>query len=126
MSFSPFFFFNSLSDSLLSQVAFHTHFNHPNEITWATKLAARKLFARGVTTRNQAVLLRGVNNDVETLGTLIKELADLNVQPVRLSSFFSSSLFFFPFLSFFFFSAFFHSSFLPLTLSASTTSTKAT
>eukprot|EP00026_Physarum_polycephalum_P007228 Phypoly_transcript_07285.p1 GENE.Phypoly_transcript_07285~~Phypoly_transcript_07285.p1 ORF type:complete len:492 (-),score=67.76 Phypoly_transcript_07285:95-1570(-) len=63
------------------QVAFHTHFNHPNEITWVTKVAARKLFANGVTTRNQSVFLRGVNNDVETMKNLVTQLADLNIQP---------------------------------------------
>lgn len=63
------------------QVAMHTHFNHPNEITWATEQAAHYLFQRGVTVRNQSVLLKGVNDDVETMATLIRKLADLNVEP---------------------------------------------
>jgi lysine 2,3-aminomutase len=63
------------------QVAMHTHFNHPNEITWVTELAARKLFASGVVVRNQTVLLRGVNDDIDTMSTLIRRLADMNVQP---------------------------------------------
>lgn len=63
------------------QVAIHTHFNHPNEITWITELAARHLFQRGVIVRNQTVLLRGVNDDIETMSTLIRQLADLNIQP---------------------------------------------
>lgn len=63
------------------QVAMHTHFNHPNEITWITELAARHLFAHGVTVRNQTVLLRGVNDKLETMSTLIRRLADLNIQP---------------------------------------------
>lgn len=63
------------------QVAMHTHFNHPNEITWATERAAKFLFQRGVIVRNQSVLLKGVNDDVETMGSLIRRLADLNVQP---------------------------------------------
>jgi lysine 2,3-aminomutase len=63
------------------QVAMHTHFNHPSEITWATEQAARYLFQRGVTVRNQSVLLRGVNDTVETMSTLIRRLADLNIQP---------------------------------------------
>lgn len=63
------------------QVAMHTHFNHPNEMTWATERAAQYLFQRGVVVRNQTVLLKGVNDDVETMATLIRSLADLNIQP---------------------------------------------
>jgi lysine 2,3-aminomutase len=63
------------------QVAIHTHFNHPNEITWVTELAARHLFQRGVIVRNQTVLLRGVNDDIDTMSTLIRRLADANIQP---------------------------------------------
>ncbi|KJX93231.1 l-lysine 2 3-aminomutase like protein [Zymoseptoria brevis] len=67
--------------NLGKQVAMHTHFNHTNEITWATEQAARHLFERGVIVRNQSVLLRGVNDTVETMSTLIRKLADLNIQP---------------------------------------------
>lgn len=63
-------------------VALHTHFNHPNEITWITKQAAQKLFREGVTVRNQTVLLKGVNDNVETMSTLIRALADINILPV--------------------------------------------
>ena len=65
-------------------VALHTHFNHPSEINWVTAQACQKLFAAGVTVRNQSVLLRGVNNDFATMRALVRELAELNVQPVRL------------------------------------------
>ena len=63
-------------------VALHTHFNHPNEITWVTAQACQRLFEAGVTVRNQSVLLNGVNNDVATMRELIRRLAELNVQPV--------------------------------------------
>ncbi|KAK4951018.1 hypothetical protein LTR10_011011 [Elasticomyces elasticus] len=63
------------------QVAMHTHFNSVNEITWVTELAARYLFERGVTVRNQTVVLRGVNDDLKSMSTLIRKLADLNIQP---------------------------------------------
>lgn len=63
-------------------VAFHTHFNHPNEISWVTTAAAQRLFEAGVTMRNQTVLLRGVNDDVETMSALIRRLADNNISPV--------------------------------------------
>lgn len=62
-------------------VSLHTHFNHQNEISWITELAARKLFSAGVVVRNQTVLLRGINDSVEEMSTLIRALADLNVQP---------------------------------------------
>ncbi|KAF2198605.1 hypothetical protein GQ43DRAFT_400547 [Delitschia confertaspora ATCC 74209] len=62
-------------------VCLHTHFNHPNEISWVTREAARYLWAKGVTVRNQSVLLHKVNDTVETMGTLLRELADMNIQP---------------------------------------------
>ena len=62
-------------------VALHTHFNHPNEITWATRDAAELLFQSGVTVRNQSVLLRGVNDDADILHRLIKRLGHLQIQP---------------------------------------------
>jgi lysine 2,3-aminomutase len=63
-------------------VAMHTHFNHPNEVTWVSREAAQRLYENGVTVRNQCVLLKGVNDSVETMGKLIRELADNNIQPV--------------------------------------------
>ncbi|KAH8799190.1 hypothetical protein DL96DRAFT_1539235 [Flagelloscypha sp. PMI_526] len=72
---------SNLGRSLGKHVAIHTHFNHPREINWVTIAAAQKLFENGVTVRNQTVLLRGVNDDVETMRTLIHQLADINVIP---------------------------------------------
>lgn len=66
-------------------VAIHTHFNHPNEFSWVTREAAQKLFANGVVVRNQSVLLKGVNDTVETMSALIRELADNNINPVSQS-----------------------------------------
>jgi lysine 2,3-aminomutase len=68
-------------------VALHTHFNHPNEITWITRLAAQRLFEEGVVVRNQTVLLNGVNNNVVTMSKLINELASINIQPVRVTDY---------------------------------------
>lgn len=62
-------------------MAWHTHFNHPNEISWITSEASQKLFEAGVMVRNQAVLLRGVNDDFDTMSTLIRKLADNNIFP---------------------------------------------
>ncbi|KAK4240655.1 hypothetical protein C8A03DRAFT_31253 [Achaetomium macrosporum] len=62
-------------------MAWHTHFNHPNEISWITSTASQKLFEEGVMVRNQTVLLRGVNDDLETMSALIRELADNKIFP---------------------------------------------
>ncbi len=62
-------------------VVVHTHFNSPNEITWITEQAARVLFERGIFTRNQSVLIRGVNDDPQTMALLVKRLSYLNVHP---------------------------------------------
>jgi lysine 2,3-aminomutase len=65
-------------------VMIHTHFNHPNEITWITLAAADKMFERGITVRNQSVLMRGVNDSVATMGMLIKRLSYINIHPYYL------------------------------------------
>lgn len=63
-------------------VALHTHINHPDEISWITREAAQHLLEAGVTVRNQTVLLKGVNDDVDTMSRLIRSLADNNISPV--------------------------------------------
>jgi lysine 2,3-aminomutase len=63
------------------EVALHTHFNSPNEISWITEKATNLLFERGVTVRNQTVLIRGVNDDPETMRLLVKRLGWINVHP---------------------------------------------
>ncbi len=62
-------------------VMIHTHINHPNEITSITQAAADKLSERGITVRDQTVLMRDVNDSVETMGLLIKRLSYINVHP---------------------------------------------
>ena len=62
-------------------VMIHTHFNHPNEITWITEAAANKLCERGIMVRNQTVLMRGVNDSVATMGLLVKRLSYINIHP---------------------------------------------
>ncbi len=67
--------------SLHKAVVLHTHFNHPNEITAITHNAMNVLFERGITVRNQSVLQRGVNDDVDAMKLLVKKLGHMNVQP---------------------------------------------
>ena len=61
------------------EVVLHTHFNAPEEITWITEKAMRMLFERGIFTRNQSVLIRGVNDTRERMTLLVKRLGHLNV-----------------------------------------------
>jgi lysine 2,3-aminomutase len=61
------------------EVVLHTHFNAPEEITWITEKAMRVLFERGIFTRNQSVLIRGVNDTRERMQLLVKRLGHLNV-----------------------------------------------
>ncbi|KAJ4424812.1 hypothetical protein N0V82_000531 [Gnomoniopsis sp. IMI 355080] len=62
-------------------VAWHTHFNHPDEISWITREAAQLLREARVTVRNQTVLLKGVNDNVDTMSLLIRSLAENNISP---------------------------------------------
>ncbi len=63
------------------EVVVHTHFNSPSEITAITQRAMALLFERGVTVRNQSVLIRGVNDDADTMRLLVKRLSYINVHP---------------------------------------------
>jgi lysine 2,3-aminomutase len=63
------------------EVVIHTHFNNPNEISWITQKAMALLFERGITVRNQTVLIRGVNDDAPTMTLLVKRLEYINVHP---------------------------------------------
>jgi lysine 2,3-aminomutase len=66
---------------LNKEVVLHTHFNNPNEISWITEKAMNLLFERGITVRNQSVLIRGVNDDPEVMQLLVRRLSYLNVHP---------------------------------------------
>jgi lysine 2,3-aminomutase len=63
------------------EVALHTHFNSPAEISWITQAAMSLLFERGIYVRNQSVLIRGVNDDIATMTLLVKRLEYINVHP---------------------------------------------
>ena len=67
--------------AMFKDVCLHTHFNHPNEVTPTVEAAMRRLHEHGVFVRNQAVLLRGVNDDAVTLRSLIKRLGRINIHP---------------------------------------------
>lgn len=63
------------------EVAVHTHFNHPKEITDISRRAVQRMFAEGITVRNQSVLLRGVNDTTDSMTLLVKRLGHINVHP---------------------------------------------
>ena len=63
------------------EVALHTHFNHPREITAISGRALDELMERGICVRNQTVLQKGVNDDVGTMQHLVRQLSYLNVHP---------------------------------------------
>ncbi len=67
--------------SLHKEVAMHTHFNHPNEITGITQRAMNRLIERGIWVRNQSVLQRGVNDTAPVMQTLVRRLGLINVHP---------------------------------------------
>ena len=60
------------------------HINHANEIDEAVRAACARLRGAGVTLLNQSVLLRGVNDDVETLANLSRTLFDAGITPYYL------------------------------------------
>lgn len=62
----------------------HTHFNHPVELTPQSVAACERLIDRGIPVGNQTVLLRGVNDSVETLETLFRGLVRARVRPYYL------------------------------------------
>ena len=56
------------------------HANHPNEVAGDCADALRDLVRAGLPVLNQAVLLRGVNDDADALCELAERLADLGVR----------------------------------------------
>ncbi len=65
-------------------VYLNTHFNHPRELAPEAAEACRKLADAGVPLGNQTVLLRGVNDDPQTMLELLRGLLQLRVRPYYL------------------------------------------
>jgi lysine 2,3-aminomutase len=63
---------------------FNTQFNHPNEITPESARACEMLLDAGVPVLNQSVLLRGVNDNYETMRELLYGLQKISVKPYYL------------------------------------------
>jgi lysine 2,3-aminomutase len=62
----------------------NTHFNHPREITPESRLACRLLADAGIPLGNQTVLMRGVNDEPETMKQLVQGLLTMRVRPYYL------------------------------------------
>jgi lysine 2,3-aminomutase len=59
----------------------NTQCNHPKEITEETAKAVFDLLSCGVNVGNQAVLLKGINDDVETFRELHQKLLTVRIKP---------------------------------------------
>jgi lysine 2,3-aminomutase len=60
------------------------HINHPRELTAKARAACARLVDAGIPMLSQSVLLRGVNDDVETLGALMRVLVECRIKPYYL------------------------------------------
>ena len=76
--------------ALMSIIKKHMHgapfllmcqFNHPREITDESVKSVRMLLTAGCSVFNQTVLLKGINDNPETLSALLNELVAIGVKP---------------------------------------------
>jgi len=63
------------------KVWIQTHFNHPREITPEAAKACKLLLRAGMPVNNHSVLLKGVNDDLETMRSLMRALLRIKVRP---------------------------------------------
>ncbi|HTV31858.1 MAG TPA: lysine-2,3-aminomutase-like protein [Methylocella sp.] len=60
------------------------HANHPRELTLAARAACARLIDAGIPMLSQSVLLRGVNDDIETLTALMRAFVEVRIKPYYL------------------------------------------
>jgi lysine 2,3-aminomutase len=60
------------------------HANHPRELTKEAREACRRLLAAGVSLVSQTVLLKGVNDDPDTLSALMRAFVETRIKPYYL------------------------------------------
>jgi lysine 2,3-aminomutase len=60
------------------------HANHPRELSKKAQAACARLIDAGIPMLSQTVLLRGVNDNVETLGALMRALVECRIKPYYL------------------------------------------
>lgn len=62
----------------------NTHFNHPNEITPDAERACAMIVDSGIPLGNQSVLLKGINDNADTMKELLLKLVHMRVRPYYL------------------------------------------
>jgi lysine 2,3-aminomutase len=60
------------------------HANHPGELSPAARAACARIVDAGIPMLSQTVLLRGVNDDVETLSALMRAFVECRIKPYYL------------------------------------------
>lgn len=89
---SPLFFTEDICNKIASYIrpdfndpkkskylAINVHFNHPDELQPEVLKACQMLTSRGITLRNQTVLLKGINDSIETMTNLFQLLLRNNI-----------------------------------------------
>ena len=66
------------------KVYIQTHFNHPREITPEAARVCKSLLRHGMPVNNHSVLLKGVNDSLETMRSLLRGLLRIKVRPYYL------------------------------------------
>ena len=66
------------------KVWIQTHFNHPREITPEVARICKTLLRAGMPLNNHAVLLKGVNDDLDTMRRLMRALLRVKIRPYYL------------------------------------------
>jgi lysine 2,3-aminomutase len=60
------------------------HANHPRELSVTARAACARVIDGGIPMLSQSVLLRGINDDVATLGALMRALVECRIKPYYL------------------------------------------
>ena len=60
------------------------HANHPRELTAAARAACARLVDAGIVMVSQSVLLKGVNDDPDTLAALMRAFVETRIKPYYL------------------------------------------
>ena len=76
-----------ITDKMVEELKAHTptyivlHTNHPSEMTPEAKTAIARLVDNGIPMLSQSVLLKEINDDVDTFKALMKTLVKQRVKP---------------------------------------------
>jgi lysine 2,3-aminomutase len=70
------------AEGVTTYVALHA--NHPRELTAAARSACARIIGAGIPMLSQSVLLRGVNDNIETLAALMRAFVECGIKPYYL------------------------------------------